>query len=91
MTAQALPPNRLGVGGAVNQAVRQFGGTLGVAVTIALVSPVAAPADVLADFDRVWLIIVAGGLLTAAVSLPLRTRRPVAVVPEGPEILAEAA
>ena len=36
VTAQSLPPNRLGVGGAVNQAVRQFGGTLGVAVTIAL-------------------------------------------------------
>ena len=30
------PANRLGVGGAVNQAVRQFGGTLGVAATIAL-------------------------------------------------------
>jgi MFS family permease len=75
VTAQALPPNRLGVGGAVNQAVRQFGGTLGVAVTIAFVAAGGGPTDVLANFDRVWAIIVAGGLVTAAVCLPLRTRQ----------------
>ena len=33
--AQALPPGRAGVGGAALQAVRQFGGTFGVALTIA--------------------------------------------------------
>ena len=75
----------------MNQAVRQFGGTLGVAVTIALVAGGGAPAAVLADFDRVWMIIVAGGLLTTAVSLPLRTSQPAAVEPAGPEVLARAA
>jgi len=91
VTAQALPPNRLGVGGAVNQAVRQFGGTLGVAVTIALVSQVGTPDEVLANFDRVWAIIVAGGLLTAAVALPLRTRRAAVPVSDEAEVLATAA
>jgi MFS family permease len=91
VTAQALPPNRLGVGGAVNQAVRQFGGTLGVAVTIALVSRVGSPDQVLAHFDRVWTIIVAGGVLTAVAALPIRTGR--ALVPEvaDAEALAPAA
>jgi MFS family permease len=79
VTAQALPPNRLGVGGAVNQAVRQFGGTLGVALTIALVSRISSPGDLLANFDRVWAIVLAGGILTSVVCLPLRTR-PVVVV-----------
>ena len=37
-TAQSLPPNRLGVGGGVNQAIRQLGGTLGVALTIAFLT-----------------------------------------------------
>jgi EmrB/QacA subfamily drug resistance transporter len=91
VTAQALPPNRLGVGGAVNQAVRQLGGTIGVAVTIALVSRATGPVDALAAFDRVWVIIVVGGLLTAAVSAPLRTRRVAAPVPAEAELLAEVA
>ena len=37
-TAQSLPSNRLGVGGGVNQAIRQLGGTLGVALTIAFLT-----------------------------------------------------
>jgi MFS family permease len=36
VVGQALPPNRYGVGGAVSQAFRQFGGTFGVALTIGL-------------------------------------------------------
>ena len=32
-----LPPNRFGVGSAVNQAVRQIGAVLGVAIAVALV------------------------------------------------------
>ena len=78
-TAQALPPNRLGVGGAANQAIRQLGGTFGVAFTIALLAGAGATAtgagaSLLDAFDEVaWLLIV-GGLLTSLLVLPLRTR-----------------
>ncbi len=72
--AQALPPNRLGVGGASNQAIRQFGGTFGVALTVAFVGAPAGLAEAVTSFDRVWLLIVAGGLATSLLCLPLRTR-----------------
>jgi EmrB/QacA subfamily drug resistance transporter len=72
VVAQALPKNRTGVGGAVLQAVRQFGGTFGVALTIAFLGAGAT----LAAFDRIWWLIVAGGVLTAAVGLRLRTGAP---------------
>jgi hypothetical protein len=74
-TAQSLPPNRLGVGGAVNQAVRQLGGTIGVALTIALIATPTSLADAVAHFDRVWLVLVVSGVLTSLCALPLRTRR----------------
>ena len=78
--AQSLPPNRLGVGGAVNQAVRQFGGTLGVALTIALLGQPAGLADALVRFDRIWWLIAVGGLATSVLCLPIgaERRRPVA-------------
>jgi MFS family permease len=83
VVAQALPPDRLGVGGAVNQAVRQFAGTLGVALTIAFIGTPSSLADALAGFDRVWWLLVVGGLATPLLALPLRTtqRAPMAVAP----------
>ena len=76
VVAQALPPNRLGVGGGANQAIRQFGGTLGVALTIAFVAGAVSIDDALAGFDRVWWLLIAGGIMTSALSAPLITRRP---------------
>lgn len=74
VVGQALPPDRLGVGGAVNQAIRQFAGTIGVALTIGLVAGAGSLGDALVRFDRVWWVLVIGGLGTCAASLPLRTR-----------------
>ncbi|MGH9210447.1 MAG: DHA2 family efflux MFS transporter permease subunit [Acidimicrobiales bacterium] len=71
---QALPPNRLGVGGAASQAIRQFGGTLGVALTIAMIGRPSTLAAALAGFERVWWLLVAGGLATSLLSLALETR-----------------
>ena len=72
--AQALPQNRVGVGSGLNQAVRQFGATFGVALTVAFLSgEIVDAAEVIARFDRIWWLIVAGGLLSAAASLPLQT------------------
>ena len=74
VAVQALPQNRVGVGGATTQAIRQFGGSLGVALTIALLGAAAAPDEFLTGFDRIWWLVVAGGLATTLFGLPLRTR-----------------
>jgi EmrB/QacA subfamily drug resistance transporter len=71
--AQALPQNRIGIGGASLQAVRQFGGTFGVALTVALVGSSSGLDEALAAFDRVWWLIVGGGLATSLLVLPMRT------------------
>lgn len=73
VVGQALPPNRLGVGGAVNQAIRQFAGTIGVALTIGIVAGATDLGDAVMRFDRVWWLLLVGGLGTFALSLPLRT------------------
>lgn len=80
VVAQALPANRIGVGGAVLQAVRQFGGTFGVALAVALVAGATSAADALEGFERIWWLIVAGGLATSVLALPLRTGRRAAAV-----------
>lgn len=73
VAAQALPANRVGVGGATTQAIRQFGGSFGVAIAIALLGSGTELDDLLNGFDRIWWFLVAGGLATALAALPLRT------------------
>lgn len=73
IVAQALPQNRRGVGGAALQAGRQFGGTFGVALTIALLGASSGLAHTLAAYDAIWWVIVVGGLATSALVLPTRT------------------
>ncbi len=82
VVAQALPPNRLGVGGAALQAVRQFGGTFGVALTIAFLGTPDSLTQALARFDRVWWIIIVGGVVASALSYPMRTGRRLATRPD---------
>ena len=84
VVAQSLPPNRLGVGGGSNQAIRQFGGTLGVALTIAFIATPTSLAEALSHFDLVWWLLIGGGLLTSLLSLPLITRR----TPQGAAVVA---
>ena len=74
VVAQSLPTNRIGIGGASLQAIRQFGGTFGVALTIAFLGA-RASGDPLAAFDRVWWLIVAGGIATSLLVVPMRTAR----------------
>jgi MFS family permease len=69
-----LPQHRLGVGSAVNQAIRQIGFVLGVAVTIAVVDS-ANGSGALAVFQPMFLLLAVGGFLTALVSWPIDTRR----------------
>lgn len=82
-SAQSLPPDRFAVGSAVNQAVRQIGSVLGVAVAIAVVGRAHGP-DAFAAFSRMFLVLAGGGFLTAAMSLPIdisSTRQNVATMP----------
>jgi len=68
-----LPSNRLGVGSAVNQAIRQIGFVLGVAVTIAVVGN-ARGSGALAAFQPMFLLLAMGGFLTALLSVAINTR-----------------
>ncbi|MGB0111826.1 MAG: DHA2 family efflux MFS transporter permease subunit [Ilumatobacteraceae bacterium] len=88
--AQALPANRIGVGGAALQAVRQFGGTFGVALTIAFLGSPAGLTDALVRFDRIWWIIVAGGVLTSLLAVPLRTSSSLAAAPATSGVVASS-
>jgi EmrB/QacA subfamily drug resistance transporter len=73
VVAQALPKNRTGVGGAALQAIRQFGGTFGVALTLAMLGASSGLAVAIGSYDRIWALIIAGGLITSALALPMRT------------------
>ena len=75
IAAQALPPDKSGVGSAAIQAVRQFGQTFGVALTLAFVGTITeTTTDPYADFDKIWLTLALLGLLTTLCGLPLRNR-----------------
>lgn len=66
-----LPPARFGVGSAVNQAVRQMGSVLGVALTIAI----AGRADLtLAELHTLCRVEIVLALATAIVCAPVDTR-----------------
>jgi len=87
VVGQSLPANRLGVGGAVNQALRQFAGTIGVALAVGLTAGATGPNDTLARYDRVWWVLVAGGIGTTLLSLPLRTGTGAAVAGPTPAVV----
>ena len=70
-------PKRFAIGSGVNQAIRQLGAVLGVALAITLLGKDPRNAPVSA-FDHVFALYAAGGLLTAAVSLGVRTKSLVA-------------
>ncbi len=83
---QGLPPDRFGSGSAVNQAVRNLGATLGVAVVVAFTAEL-APENVLDTFHRVWWLLVGCGVV---VSL-LATRLPRRITATKPVLHAELA
>ncbi|SAL35374.1 major facilitator transporter [Caballeronia peredens] len=66
-----LPPARFGVGSAVNQAVRQMGSVLGVAITITITGNALVR---LAEFRTLCYLQIALGLATAAFCAPVDTR-----------------
>ncbi len=88
---QGLPANSFGAGSAVNQAVRQFGATFGVALTVALLGTV-TPLNVLDHFQRIWWMLVACGVLTSVAALALpRTPAAAEVLAGSPAPVGDAA
>jgi EmrB/QacA subfamily drug resistance transporter len=67
-----LPPGRLALGSAINQAVRQLGSVIGVGLVIALLGQADEGSEI-AGFKTIALILVAGGLLTSVVCLGVDT------------------
>lgn len=80
-----LPPERFGVGGAVNQTARQMGAVLGVALLVAIIGTPTSPGEALDAFRQAWLLCAAAALTSAAIAT--RLRRVEAVVPE-PAVVA---
>lgn len=68
---QGLPPDRLAAGSGVNQALRQIGSTVGVALAVAIIGD-ASGADLFTRYDRVWWLIVISGLAVSVVATRLR-------------------
>lgn len=65
-----LPPERFGVGSAVNATMRQLGAVLGVAMVVALIgSP--HPAGLPHAFDRAWIFAAAASVCAALAALAI--------------------
>jgi MFS family permease len=65
-----LPADQYAVGGAINQAIRQIGSVMGVALTVLLLGSAGLQR---VDFNAVYLCHVGLALLTAALCLPVNT------------------
>jgi len=67
-----LPSDHYAVGSAINQAIRQIGSVMGVALTVLLLGSASLQR---ADFDAVYLCHMSLALLTAVLCLPVDTLR----------------
>lgn len=76
-----LPAAQFGVGSAVNQAVRQIGAVLGVALTIALVGHAALQQS---DFQTLYACQIALSAITAVLCVPVDTRPRAPVIARAP-------
>lgn len=67
---QSLPPDTFGSGSAVNQAIRNLGGTFGVALVVALTTGLTA-ANALDGFRHVWWLLVGSGITVSSLATRL--------------------
>jgi hypothetical protein len=73
-SALELDASSFAVGSGVNQAIRQFGSALGVAIVVVVLGKVGPSAP----FERVFWVLVTGGLLTAGGGAAMPARLPAA-------------
>jgi MFS family permease len=77
-----LPPDRFGVGGAMNQTARQLGAVLGVALLVSIVGAPGSPAEAMQAFRHAWVLSACAGVTCALIALGhvRPARAPAAVV-----------
>ena len=85
---QGLPADQFGSGSAVNQATRNLGSTIGVALVVALTAG-ATRDDALDRFHHVWWVLIASGVVVSLLSS--RLTRPSAAPASTPLVPAGAA
>jgi MFS family permease len=86
----SLPPERFGVGSAVNQTARQVGGAIGIAILVAILGGPHHRTGAVAAFDQVWLYGAAMAALSGAIGAMIG-RRPAAltgIAPASPALTA---
>jgi EmrB/QacA subfamily drug resistance transporter len=64
-----LPPEKFGVGGAINQTSRQLGAVLGVALLVSIIGTPATTAAAMDAFRHAWLLAAVAALTCAALAL----------------------
>ncbi|MGZ4771657.1 MAG: MFS transporter [Ilumatobacteraceae bacterium] len=87
---QGLPADRFASGSAINQATRQIGSTIGVALVVALIGTPTAT-NALAHFERVWWLVASTGLVVSFTSTFLRGRGAAKPTEPAPVLVAAAA
>jgi MFS family permease len=70
----SLPPERFGVGSAVNQTARQVGGAIGVAILVAILGESEAGGSALARFQHIWLFAAGMAALSGLIASRLGPR-----------------
>ncbi len=64
---QGLPPDAFGAGSAVNQAIRNLGGTLGVALVIAFTGE-RTGLEAMSGFHHTWQLLIGSGIMVSTLS-----------------------
>ena len=87
---QGLPADSYGTGSAVNQAIRNLGGTFGVALVVAFTAGL-TPDNAMDKFHKVWTILVVSGVAVALFATRLTRRSAAAAAPGAAPSTAVAA
>lgn len=68
----SLPPERFGVGSAVNQTARQVGGAIGIAVLVAILGEPDTQTSALHAFQKMWLYAASMATLSGLIAIALK-------------------
>ncbi|MEO6957150.1 MAG: MFS transporter, partial [Antricoccus sp.] len=79
-----LPPDQLGAGSAVGQAIRNLGTTLGVAAAIALIAHQVS----VTSFHHIWIMLMTSGVLVSLLAIRLPRQAKPLILPVEPAISA---
>lgn len=85
-----LPPERFGIGGAVNQTARQMGAVIGVALLVSILGTPTSPDAALDAFRRAWILCAVAALTSALIASRLRAVAAAVAAPNPPVVRVEA-